>query len=233
MDNYYLMKKLYVIFILVSFLTSINSCGNSPASQTTKVTINLGETKTASYSDKLLRISSIPSDVVSIRFTILVPNMMTIERTVSTEGKTTISESFEVPNGDDRYFLVEALDVSYNILYRGHTSTDLNGMPVTLDILIASTIPTDVQANPGNEQVTISWSEVSEATSYNIYWATTAGVTKTNGTKITNVTSPYIHTGLTNGTTYYYVVTTVYDTGESAESAEVSATPFNLPPPPP
>jgi hypothetical protein len=33
-------------------------------------------------------------------------------------------------------------------------------------------------------------------------------VTPANGTKITSATSPYTHTGLINGTTYYYVVTT-------------------------
>jgi len=73
--------------------------------------------------------------------------------------------------------------------------------------------------------VSISWSSVSGATSYNIYWSTTSGVTKTTGTKITGGTSPYAHTGLTNGTTYYYVVTAVNSYGESSESSQVSATP--------
>lgn len=66
------------------------------------------------------------------------------------------------------------------------------------------------------------------ALQFNIYWGPSPGVTKATGTKIANVTSPYEHTGLTNGTTYYYVVT-AYDTAtglESAESAEVSGTPL-------
>jgi fibronectin type 3 domain-containing protein len=86
-------------------------------------------------------------------------------------------------------------------------------------------IPTGVTAAAGNGQVTISWNAVGGATSYNIYWSTTAGVTKTNGTKITGATSPYTHTGITNGTAYYYVVTAVNSLGESMESAQVSATP--------
>jgi len=73
--------------------------------------------------------------------------------------------------------------------------------------------------------VSISWSSVSGATSYNIYWSTTSGVTKTTGTKITGGTSPYTHTGLTNGTTYYYVVTAVNSYGESSESSQVTGTP--------
>jgi len=85
--------------------------------------------------------------------------------------------------------------------------------------------PTAVTPSAGDRQVTISWSAVSGATSYNIYWSETSGVTKDNGTQIPDITSPYSHTGLTNGTTYYYVVTAVNSFGESAESAEVSAAP--------
>ena len=89
----------------------------------------------------------------------------------------------------------------------------------------APSAPTGVSATAGSSQVSISWSSVSGATSYNIYWSTTSGVTKTTGTKITGGTSPYAHTGLTNGTTYYYVVTAVNSYGESSESSQVSATP--------
>ena len=84
--------------------------------------------------------------------------------------------------------------------------------------------PSGVTAMPGNGQVTIAWTAQTDATSYNIYWSTTPGVTTTSGTKITGATSPYIHSGLTNGTTYYYVVTSVNKDGESAPSSEVSAT---------
>jgi hypothetical protein len=33
--------------------------------------------------------------------------------------------------------------------------------------------------------------------------------------KITNITPPYVHFGLTNGIRYYYVVTAVHSTGET------------------
>jgi fibronectin type 3 domain-containing protein len=89
----------------------------------------------------------------------------------------------------------------------------------------APAAPAGVSATAGNGQVTLSWSAVTGATSYNLYFSTSTGVTKTTGTKITGVTSPYTHTGRTNGTTYYYVVTAVNAGGESAESAQVSATP--------
>jgi hypothetical protein len=43
------------------------------------------------------------------------------------------------------------------------------------------------------------------------------------------VATSYLNTGLANDTTYYYVVSGVNATGESANSTEVSATPFGPP----
>lgn len=97
----------------------------------------------------------------------------------------------------------------------------------------SSGVPTGVSAEAENSQVTLSWIAVSGATSYNIYWSTTSGVTKSIGPKIANVTTPYAHTGLTNGTTYYYIVTAVTSGGESSESAQVQATPSTNPMPAP
>jgi Tol biopolymer transport system component len=91
--------------------------------------------------------------------------------------------------------------------------------------LYAPSAPMDVSASADGSQDAISWTDVTGATSYNIYWSTTSGVTKTSGTKITGVASPYIHTGRTNGTTYYYIITAANSSGESAASAQVSATP--------
>ncbi|MCR4317565.1 MAG: fibronectin type III domain-containing protein [Planctomycetes bacterium] len=87
------------------------------------------------------------------------------------------------------------------------------------------TSPTNVVATAGDAQITITWTSVAGATGYKIYFATATGVTKTTGTQITGATSPYVHTGLTNGTTYFYVVTAINSGGESPESTEVSATP--------
>lgn len=95
----------------------------------------------------------------------------------------------------------------------------------------APSAPTGVSATAGNGQVTISWSDVTGATSYNLYMASQSGVTKSNyssktgGMAHTGVTSPYTLTGLTNGTTYYFVATAVNSAGESSESSEVSAAP--------
>lgn len=84
--------------------------------------------------------------------------------------------------------------------------------------------PTNVVATAGDGRVTITWDSVEGADSYNLYWDTTS-VSSETGTKIEGVTSPYEHTGLDNGVTYYYVVTAVNEAGESDDSAMVSATP--------
>jgi len=86
-------------------------------------------------------------------------------------------------------------------------------------------VPTGVKTAAADGQVTISWSPAEGATSYNIYWATMAGVNKANGTRISTVTTPYVASGLTDGTTYYYVVTAVNQAGESDASSQVNAVP--------
>lgn len=73
--------------------------------------------------------------------------------------------------------------------------------------------PFGVFAVSGNGQVTVSWFPAIGATSYNIYWGTTPGIT-TASYKFTSATSPYIHPGLTTGNTYYYRVSTVSAQGE-------------------
>ena len=85
--------------------------------------------------------------------------------------------------------------------------------------------PTGIIASAGDRKAIVSWNTVSGATSNNIYWSTTSGITKSTGVKISNVMSPYTHTGRTNGTTYYYIVTAVNGYGESVESSQVSVIP--------
>ena len=89
--------------------------------------------------------------------------------------------------------------------------------------------PTELTAAAGNKQVTLQWKEVAGASSYNLYWSNTQGVSPATGKKIANVLSPFMHTGLTNGATYYYVITAVNGFGESGKSAEVAVTLNNAP----
>ncbi len=84
--------------------------------------------------------------------------------------------------------------------------------------------PTGLTATAGNAQVSLSWNASSGATSYTVKRATTSGGPYTS--VATNVTgASYTNTGLTNGTTYYYVVSASNGAGESSNSAQVGATP--------
>ena len=77
--------------------------------------------------------------------------------------------------------------------------------------------------------MSISWEPVEKATTYNIYWSNESDVQISGSTKIKDVTSPYSHEGLSNGSSYYYVVTAVNTYGESGISQEVYATPHTNP----
>jgi fibronectin type 3 domain-containing protein len=89
--------------------------------------------------------------------------------------------------------------------------------------LITASPPTSLLATAGNGQVTLSWVAPLGATSYNLKRALVSGGPYTTIASLT-VTN-YADTGLTNGTTYYYVVSAVRSGSESANSSETSATP--------
>jgi hypothetical protein len=93
--------------------------------------------------------------------------------------------------------------------------------------------PTGVLGAGGTKQVTVSWPAVSGATSYNLYWSATAGVTKTTGTKFTGAKSPTVQNGMTDATTYFYIVTAQNGAGEGAASSQATATTNAVPTPPP
>lgn len=93
--------------------------------------------------------------------------------------------------------------------------------------------PQQIIADPGKARVTVSWTPVAEAVSYNIYYSTASGVNKTIfDTAVRDIHDGHIVRNLQNGTQYYFVVTAVGASGaESNISKEVSATPLATPPP--
>ena len=89
-----------------------------------------------------------------------------------------------------------------------------------------ATTPQNFTAVASRKQVTLNWT-TQESVTYNLFYATTAGIDvgSSTATKFTDVTPPYIHTELTDDTTYYYRLTARNTFGTSAPTAEVSATP--------
>jgi hypothetical protein len=84
--------------------------------------------------------------------------------------------------------------------------------------------PDGVRALPGDQQVTVSWRTRAFATFYSVYRAEVAGGPYTQ--IATNVTGlSYVDTGLTNGTTYHFVVRAHNAQQNSDDSDEVAAIP--------
>jgi xylan 1,4-beta-xylosidase len=84
--------------------------------------------------------------------------------------------------------------------------------------------PTISFALAGDRQVLVLWQGVPFASGYNLKRAKLSGGSYT---PVTNgvVGASFADSGLSNGTTYYYILTATNDVGESAPSPEVSATP--------
>jgi fibronectin type 3 domain-containing protein len=87
--------------------------------------------------------------------------------------------------------------------------------------------PTGLTATAGNTQVALSWGASTGATAYDVKRSTVSG----SGYAVISspATTSYTNTGLTNGTTYYYVVAAKNANGSSANSAQASATPQAVP----
>ncbi len=147
--------------------------------------------------------------------------------TVSGSYPTVVSNSATSPttvtgltNGTSYYFMVAAQNAS------GYTnaSSEVSAQPEPLpgSFNISSIVPND-------GQLTINWTTASAATSYILKYGTVSG---SYPTVVSNsATSPTTVTGLTNGTSYYFMVAAQNASGYTNASSEVSAQP--APPSPP
>jgi hypothetical protein len=87
-----------------------------------------------------------------------------------------------------------------------------------------------VSAVAGNQTVTIGWSAVASATSYNIYRSLISGQKGAQIASVASSSTSYSDGNLTNETPYYYIVTAVGGAGEIGLSSQVSATPTSVTP---
>jgi fibronectin type 3 domain-containing protein len=76
--------------------------------------------------------------------------------------------------------------------------------------------------------VGLTWNASSGATSYNVKRSITSGSGYTISASV--ATTNYTDTAVTNGTTYYYVVSAVNGTNEGSNSAQASAQPLSSAP---
>lgn len=159
------MKKLLLIILVLALLAININCGSSSSgsngSSLVSITVDGGgqsasvkiEKNTLFAQAKMFvrnliksdfAVAAIPSNVNNILFTISAPDMTTITRNVPVSGQSSITETFTVPNGNNRHFLVEAMDSTGNVLYKGETSAYLDGRPITLDIDMVDITPPNV-----------------------------------------------------------------------------------------
>ncbi len=104
----------------------------------------------------------------------------------------------------------------------GNLSAEATAKPLA-PVLPAA--PTGLTATPGDKQITLAWTAVPGATSYNVYRGLTAG-NEAAAAIMTGVTlTTFTNTGLTNGTPYFYKVAAVAASGRGAKSAEATGTP--------
>ena len=135
-------------------------------------------------------------------------------------------------NGTTYYYRIEVEDANghISILSPEVSATPDPTVPAGITSIPPGNAPTNVTAVAGKGEITISWDAVAGADGHLIYWDTNSGVTGKDrliyggGKGKEGISSPYTHTGLSSGVTYYYRVGAYF--GKTVYlSEEVSATP--------
>ena len=148
-----------------------------------------------------------------------------VKRSTSSGAETQVSSPTStsytdtgLTNGTKYFYVVAAV----NSGGESANSSQVSATPIVPETAPAT--PSGLQATGGNAQVSLRWNTSAGAASYDVKRSTTNG-----GPYSTAVASPtatnYTDTTVTNGTTYYYVVSAVNTVGPSANSAQASATP--------
>jgi len=226
------MKKLLMILLLALLTININcggGGGSGSSAKTSLVTITVGNSSSGQAMGLLYKqstpyvgLAAVPSNVYKIDFTIAAPDMPTITKEVLVAEQVSITESFSVPNGDNRYFLVEAKNASGIVLYRGYITVNLFGKPISLIIYMSAldtAPPTVISTSPANSAtgvpitsvIIITFSETIDTATFNSSTFTlrnngnnVAGTITVNGALVTFTPS----SNLAYSTTYTGTITT-------------------------
>jgi fibronectin type 3 domain-containing protein len=199
-------------------VSAYNSYGSSPNSAEVNATPNLsvpvaptGLTATAGNAQVVLSWTASAS-----------ATSYNVKRSTTSGGPYTIVNSpaatnyadTGLSNGTPYYYVVTAVNAAGESVPSSQASATPAPVPA---------MPRGLAATIGNAQVALTWNASAGATSYNVKRSATSGgpYTIINSPTVTSFTD----TSLTNGTTYYYVVSAVNAIGESPNSTQVSAKP--------
>jgi len=134
---------------------------------------------------------------------------------IATLNGTTSYLDAGLTNGTAYYYVVTASDAA------GPSAISSEGSAVPGTAPNAPVFKTVVA---GNGQVVLAWTAPAGAQTYDVYRGASTG-NYTSHPVVASSTTSYRDTGLTNGVTYYYVVTASNGYGTSGHSPEIHATP--------
>jgi len=120
--------------------------------------------------------------------------------------------------------LVNGLNYYYTVTAKNVVGKSGDSTPVAVAPVGPPGAPGALTAAPADSQITLSWATSGGAASYNVKRSATAGgpyALIASGISAATFTD----TGLTNQTTYYYVVSAVNSYGEGPNSTEISGVP--------
>jgi hypothetical protein len=111
-------------------------------------------------------------------------------------------------------------------------STTVPSQSITLFVIPAGSVlsppnaPTGLAATVGSGTVTVTWKATGGATSYTVKRGIASGGPYSPVGTVGSSPTSFKNTGLTNGKTYYYVVTGANSAGASPYSSQIAATPI-------
>ncbi|HEY1789049.1 MAG TPA: hypothetical protein VGJ73_12885 [Verrucomicrobiae bacterium] len=143
---------------------------------------------------------------------------------VNPEGVLNLDEPVSVQSFSDAGFDVSPGTYTASALNALGDGGTFNG---TGSLTIGFTAPVIVSATPGTSQITLSWTAISGAVTYDVYRGTTSGGETLLAGGVTS--AGYVDSTVASGVTYYYEVTAVNGSStQTGDSPEVSAALLSL-----
>jgi len=219
---------------LLAMLLACNACSNSGTNSSNNGGGNSTPTAASTPVPPLNLTATGGNQLISLAWTASTgANTYNVKRAATNGGPyTTVAAptgtsytDTTVTNGTPYYYVVTAVNAT------GESGNSNQAAATAAAAPVAPAAPLNLTATGGNQQIALAWTASTGATSYHVKRATTNGGPYTTDASPTGTS--YTDTTVTNGTTYYYVVTAISAGGESANSNQASATPVAAPPAPP